>query len=835
MAASTVKEVCMSRQLESSTNVLSDQSLATITDLHPHYLKNIMTRLLQAEGGGRTFLERLPFGAGDTTGGTETELQAVVVGGRGDVDLPCIIEQSDYYANIAKRAAAGDTPKRLIADLDHYLAGNRDQVWENSWVRFPRKNLSAFALQVFESDLLSDKKNPAAGRRGDAGRFFVTGPGGVELLRLPVSYLLKLSLADLLGSQNLPKALEETGRRLMGHYLNDNTSPETFSFHVVPLSVSGGMGRALARETSKRFLFTQLLVMYANESFGLKESGQRAMVYFAPHPPVRQKELNGHVADAFYRELFMSPCLSGWDKGEEKHRYMQLCHQVLSRSQLNAVAKLREAGIIVNNLVVLPNVSNVSLANNGTHVSLGSQKLGRLLGDPASGFTQAHEKYLGDLTIKMAEHFLPLFVGTYSASPYRLGYTDFHPERALGFLPHELDYTHLRMLWRRWQKKASLSIMGQPVTPFGPPWIDKMVSGLFGLKGDFVPDYRLVDYLICLMSTPQSPALNGRVGNSDKLKRDLSEMGVFDGQMSLYLLYKLREFGVMGFSGYEGRHYSQFDSLQDDLGRATDLQMLVNAVAYKLMAKGTLSHAEIPDDPTLESERRQIFFASAIGNPTFFVRKGTANRFLQRIIGDTREVRPSRRYPGYLRVKVSEYRLALLRLLRAEAADLIEMMGLEETIWDLELRLVDPDNRSAAAKLSKGILGELNATDPMRVNADDFNRGAERYYRGGLRRRHMEEGIAILEEDFRALDSAAAAGGSAERATLQGLGEGGGASAFLAGARVDLLNERLDTGSLKRLINLTLLSVNRDQALAEAQMRRRNSYVDHASPVYRAG
>jgi hypothetical protein len=172
---------------------------------------------------------------------------------------------------------------------------------------------------------------------------------------------------------------------------------------------------------------------------------------------------------------------------------MQLCHQVLSRSQLNAVAKLREAGIISNNLVVLPNVSNVSLANNGTHVSLGSLKLGRLLGDPESGFTQAHEKYLGDLTIKMAEHFLPLFVGTYSASPYRLAYTDFHPERALGFLPHELDYTHLRMLWRRWQKKASLSILGRPVTPFGPPWIDNLVSGLFRLKGDFVPDYRLVD------------------------------------------------------------------------------------------------------------------------------------------------------------------------------------------------------------------------------------------------------------------------------------------------------------------------------------------------------
>ena len=825
----------MSQQAEFSPGISSDPPLATITELHPHYHKNVMSRLFCAEGNGRSFLERLPFAAGDTTGGTETELQAVVVGGRGEVDLPCIIEQSDYFANIVKRAAAGDTPKRLIADLEHFLAGNRDNVWENSWVRFPLEKLSPFALQVFEGDLLSDKKNPAAGRRSDAGRFFVKGTDGEELLRLPVSYLLKLSLADLLGSQKLPGALEATGRRLMGHYLNDNTSPETFSFHVVPLTLKGGMGRELARETSKRYLFTQLLVMYANESFGLKESGQRAMVYFAPHPPVRQKELNDRVADAFYRELFMSPCLSGWDRGEEKHRYMKLCHQVLSRSQLNAVAKLREAGIISNNLVVLPNVSNVSLANNGTHVSLGSQKLGRLLGDPASGFTQSHEKYLGDLTIKMAEHFLPLFVGTYSASPYRLGYTDFHPERALGFLPHELDYTHLRMLWRRWQKKASLSIMGQPVTPFGPPWIDKMVSGVFRLKGDFVPDYRLVDYLICLMSTPQSPALNGRVGNSDKLKRDLAELGVFDSQMSLYLLYKLREFGVMGFSGFEGRHYSQFDSLREDLGRATDLQMLINALAFKLMATGSLTHAEIPDDPTLESERRQIFFAAAIGNPTFFVRKGSANRFLQLILEKTREARPSRRYPGYLRVKVSDYRLALLRVLREEGQDLIEMLGLEDTIRDLELRLSDPDAFSAAGRLTKGILGELNASAPMRVPADDFNRGAERYYRGGLRQRHMEEGLAILEEDLRDLERAAARGGALECSVLHALGEGGGAAGFIAAARGDLLAERLDAGSLRRLMNLTLLSVTRDQAAAETLLQRRNSHADHAAPIYRAG
>ena len=826
----------MSRQQQPSASSSSTiHPSATVTELPPLFLKNVMTLLLGTDTGGAIDLESLPFCAGDTTGGTETELQAVVAGDRDKTDLPLIIEQSDYFANIAKRAAAGDTPRRLITDLERYLGGNKEKVWENSWVRFPLKRLSPFALRVFEDDLLADKKNPRAGRRSDAGRFFTAAADGSQQLRLPVSYLLKLSLADLIGSQQLPAAIDQTGRRLLGHYLNDNTSPETFSFHVVPLTRQGGMGRALARETSKRFLFTQMLAMYANQSFGLLESGQRAMVYFAPHPPVRQKELNDHVPDAFYRDLFMSPCLSGWDRGEEKHHYMQLCHQVLSRSQLNAVAKLREAGIITSNLVVLPNVSNVSLANNGTHVSLGSRRLGELLADPASGFSQAHEKYLGDLAIKMAEHFLPLFVGTYSASPYRLGYTDFHPEKALGFLPHELDYTHLRMLWRRWQKKASISVFGQPVTPFGPPLIDRMVSGLFGLKGDFVPDFRLVDYLICLMSTPQSPALNGRIGSSDKLKRDLAEMGVFDSQMSLYLLYKLREHAVMGFSGFEGRHYSQFDSIQEDLAGATNLQMLINALAFKYMAQGTLTHPSIPDDPTLESERRQIFFAAAIGNPTFYVRRNSTNRFLQRILEKTNELRSSRRYPGYVRVKVHQYRLALVRLLREDAGDLIEMMGLKESIANLEARLTEPEQHSVAGKLTRGILGEVGGKHPLKVKADDFNRGAERYYREGLRRRHMAEALDALEEDFAELDRAARDGAGAERAILHALGGERGAAAFLARSRGDFLAERLDPGSLRHLMNLTLLSVQRDQTKANAVMKRRNGDADDAASVYRAG
>jgi hypothetical protein len=777
----------------------------------------------------------LPFSLNDVTAGSESELQAVVCGAKEDVDLPLLIEQSNFFANMMKRAAAGETPRKAVIDLERFLADNPSQVWENSWVRFPRRRLSRFALDVLENDLLADKKNPTVGTRADAARFKFRDASGEELLRLPISYLIKLALADLIGSQHiLPDMVRQTGIRLMEHYLNDNTSPETFSFNAVSLTPGTGMGKAIAKETAIRFLMTQLLVMYANKAFGITESGQQALVYFAPHPPIRQKELNNHVSDSFYRDLFMSPCLSGWDKGEDKFRYMQLCHQVLSRSQLNAVAKLRDAGIILTNLVVLPNLSNVSLANNGTHISIGSRRLTHALADSGSGFNAVHEKHFGDLAIKITEHFLPLFVGTYTAAPYRLAFNDFHPEKALGFLPHELDYTHLRMIWRRWKKKADLSIFGQPVTPFGPQALDKLVSSVFRLKGDFVSDYRLIDYLVCLLSTERSPGLNGQIGNCDRLRRDLADMGVFDEQMSVYLFYKQREFAKMGFSGFEGRHYSLFENFGDDMGRAADLQTLITALAYKYMAHGAI-HAHIPDDPSVESERRQIFFDTAIGIPTFFVRRNSTNVFLEKILKKTNGIRTSHRYPGYLRIQVHEYRKALLQVIREDAADLIELMDLHDSLNDLERRINEPALYSAAGRLTAGILDEVNASSPMRVNAREFNIGAERYYRTTLRQRHFEEAFGFLVHDCSILDREQSSMDETQRKALRVILQGQDAARFVEVAKEDVLHERADIPTLQRLMNLVLFKVYHDEVKASPQSDIQRSDRDDAAPVYRAG
>ena len=462
------------------------------------------------------FARSIPFSCDDTTAGSENEFQTAVTGKAGEVDLPVTIKESNYYKNILKRFKAGETPRKLVTEIEKYVNDNQQHVWENSWVRFPRSVLSPGANRIFTMDLLSDKRNPGSPQRSDVEKFSFVEEGE-EFVRIPVSYLLKLALVDAIYTNpDTHPLVVATGEQVVNHFLNDNTSPETFSFSPVLLNESSKMGKGLAGECAKRFLLAQFLAFYANSRFGLAASGQRVMLYSAPHPPVRQKMLNDIISDSFYRELFMNPCLSGWDQGEAKFNYMGLCHQVLSRSQLNVISKLKEIGIITRNLVVLPNLSNISLANNGTHISLGSRRLTGLLADPGSGFGARDEKYLGDLAIKIVEHFMPLFVGTYSAAPYRLDFWDFHPEKALGFLPHELDYTHLRMIWRRWTKKANLNILGQTITPFGPQWLDILISKLFGLKGDFVQDFRLIDYLVALMSTDQSPALDGCTGQYGK-------------------------------------------------------------------------------------------------------------------------------------------------------------------------------------------------------------------------------------------------------------------------------------------------------------------------------
>jgi hypothetical protein len=693
----------------------------------------------------------LPFAGDDTSVGMEYELQVAVEGQINDVDLPTILSTSTYFKNIVKRTIRGDLPPNCLDSLSDFLYKNNSNVWENSWVRFPENRLTHWTRKLLARDFLADKSTFYSKDRSDIKRFRCLHQGK-ECLRLPISYLLKLALANAISSDtSLSPVLFKTGVQLLEHFLSDNTSPEILSFSI-PKATRGGIGSLAAAESARTLLFCQLLIQYANSSFGLQESGQKCLLYCAPHAPSRQKQLNEIVPDGYYRHLFMSPCLSGWDRGEEKHQYMGLCHKTLSRSQLNTISKLKDAGIITNNLIILPNTSNTCLANNGTHISLGSKILTDLAQDPKSPYVPQIEKYLGDLAIKIVEHFLPLFVNTYSAAPYRLDFADFHPEKVLGFLPHEVDYTHLRMIWRRWKKKADIQFLGRTFTPFGPRWLDRTLSHLLQLKGDLVPDFRLIDYLVTLLSTETCPGLDGISGNHERLKEELAEMGIFDPRMSIYLLYRQRLFASSGYSGFEGRSYSLFFSMLEDMSEAVDMQNLITALAFRYIIEERIRHHDIPDRPSIESERRQIFFGSAIDLPTFYVRADTSNRLLKKILARVPSQRNSRRYKGYIRVRQDEYKLALLRMLEIDGADLIEQLSLQTCIKSLHERLTGK-RASTLTKILAGVGAKLpQKKAPLKYPATEFNSAMERYYRTGLKEQHLREGIAVFMNDCRHLE-----------------------------------------------------------------------------------
>jgi hypothetical protein len=267
----------------------------------------------------------------------------------------------------------------------------------------------------------------------------------------------------------------------------------------------------------------------------------------------------------------------------------------------------------------------------------------------------------------------------------------------------------------------------------------------------------------------------------------------------------------MGFSGFEGRSYSLFCNFGEDMAAAVDLQNLITALAFKYIAEGRVTHDDIPDDPFIESERRQIVFGRAVGLPTFFVLRDTPNRLLRRIAETTDRVRPSRRYPGYLRVQHRDYTLRLLAVLREDAADLVELLGLSGTLDDLARRLVDPDGCSVCGKLTRAILARGNAVSPMSMKAADFNRAAEGYYREDLRRSHLREGLRYLEDDLRRLRGAADSGDEFVRQMLHTLLQENDSVSLIASHGQQVIDEQASAELLKRIIALLLFCLLADE------------------------
>jgi hypothetical protein len=287
-------------------------------------------------------------------------------------------------------------------------------------------------------------------------------------------------------------------------------------------------------------------------------------------------------------------------------------------------------------------------------------------------------------------------------------------------------------------------------------------------------------------------------------------MGVFDPAMSIYLAYRLRQFAAMGYSGFEGRHFSMFHDIMEDMGPAADLQVLLTALAFGYILRNEVGHDQIPDDPFVESERRQIFFGAAVGIPTFYVRQDTRNRFLARILGTVQDTRLSRRYRGYVRVQRKAYCQALVEMIRRDGRELIEQMALGDVIEDLAARLAAPE-RGAARRLTMGILETAGAEHPLQLSGAEFNTAAERYYRGALKNRAIRDAFGLLEEDFKAIDAFSAWREGTFNKDLYTLLGGRSAPDFLGGVKRDLLTAQADPGTLRTTIQVMLLTLERDR------------------------
>ncbi|MEW5902577.1 MAG: hypothetical protein AB1715_14015, partial [Acidobacteriota bacterium] len=207
---------------------------------------------------------------------------------------------------------------------------------------------------------------------------------------------------------------------------------------------------------------------------------------------------------------------------------------------------------------------------------------------------------------------------------------------------------------------------------------------------------------------------------------------------------------------------------------------------------------------------------AAVGLPTFFVRSGTRNHLLQELLALTKKSRPSRRYPGYVRVHQLDYAQALLAFLRINGQDLIENYDFEDSFHDLSQRLENPDRLTARGRLCRGILDSLGVSSCFEVEAGVFNQAAENYYRLTLRQKHLAEAWAVFENDLAAPQFDQRLESPLFRQAAQGLLGGGRALVAARGLKSSVVSENASPNELIKTINLLLLDI-RHQALSAEQ------------------
>jgi hypothetical protein len=230
------------------------------------------------------------------------------------------------------------------------------------------------------------------------------------------------------------------------------------------------------------------------------------------------------------------------------------------------------------------------------------------------------------------------------------------------------------------------------------------------------------------------------------------------------------------------------------------------------VATGMIQHHHIPDDPFVESERRQIFFATSIGLPTFFVHADSKNYLLRRILGRVQNQRHSRRYKGYIRVGTLDYQKACLQTISEEGGWLMESVGVKEELAQMRSILLGK-KKTAAERLTKNILkSHGTGGKAMDLDAPRFNQAAERYYRTTLFTHHMEEGLRVLAKDGRRFDRE----GGQVTGRMAGIVTGGCSTvAYIEEFGGKVISGQATETEIQRLILLSLLIIEQKQRQQE--------------------
>ena len=181
---------------------------------------------------------------------------------------------------------------------------------------------------------------------------------------------------------------------------------------------------------------------------------------------------------------------------------------------------------------------------------------------------------------------------------------------------------------------------------------------------------------------------------------------------------------------------------------------------------------------------------------------------MQKILAHVQNIRRSNRYRGYLRVRVKDYRLALLKVLQEDGGNLLNTLKVSDHLRTLEQRFYN-GTPTALSKIIDGVSMELpQKKDPFRVSADTFNSGAEEYFRGNLRKSHLREGLNVLIEDCRSLDAKREDNLSR---VMKNISRQSGVGQYIAEKADDVISEQADADTLQNLLHICLAVIHNKQ------------------------